>query len=192
MKPSQGLNKKFLKEFLKSNKLNKDQKDLNQQGSDEGSCASKSHCNLCLSKGFVVKIDGPFTTASICKCIANCLTCYGKAVRTKNGVATTCKDVSPHKVASIITSAKIPSRYAWADFNGFSNFAGNGRDVLATCRQWVKNFKGRSSNTPNKGLLLTGDVGVGKTYLSEVIRRLHTDNKTLVLNNPLPASRGED
>ena len=61
----------------------------------------------------------------------------------------------------------IPARYASAKLDNFANFTGNGRLIMNSMRQWMKEFTPRDP----KGLLISGPVGVGKTYLLAAIAK---------------------
>jgi DNA replication protein DnaC len=61
----------------------------------------------------------------------------------------------------MLNAAQIPTRYVNADLSLFNNFSGNGQKFLAQLRRWQERF------TPvgSKGVVITGPVGVGKTYV---------------------------
>lgn len=85
----------------------------------------------------------------------------------KNGVAVNCREPSPLRIANLLTTAMIPSRYGLARLDGFSNFTGNGREMLATLKTWVREFRPREK----RGFILGGPVGVGKTYLLSAVAK---------------------
>src|SRR5690606_29167795 len=72
-----------------------------------------------------------------------------------------CRLPSPAVVCNLINTALIPARYAEARLESFENFSGNGREFLSRLLKWKAQFTPRKS----RGVLVTGPVGVGKTYL---------------------------
>ncbi len=124
-------------------------------------CGLEVQCKICMGRGFSVGIKGAFAHATICTCISNCKKCYGTGKQNKNGFVKSCRDLSPLKVAALFNDAQLPARYAWASFGGFSNFTGSGRQVLKAVQGWTNEY----DSEKNRGLLISGAVGIGKTYL---------------------------
>jgi DNA replication protein DnaC len=86
---------------------------------------------------------------------------------TDGAKVSSCKSPSPVRAVGAINDAKIPGRYLDADLKNFSNFSGTGRQVSAQLSRWIENFvPGKSS-----GILLTGSVGVGKTFILSAIAK---------------------
>lgn len=78
-----------------------------------------------------------------------------------------CASPSPKKVAGIINEARIPARYIDADFARFEGFSSSDRSQKTTIANWMKSLKpGQSS-----GLLLSGPVGIGKSWLLAAIAK---------------------
>jgi DNA replication protein DnaC len=79
----------------------------------------------------------------------------------KAGAVSDCSRPSPRKIIGIINEAKIPARYLDADITKFDGFGGNDRSQKTTMMNWIKSLvPGKSS-----GLLLSGPVGLGKSWL---------------------------
>jgi DNA replication protein DnaC len=72
-----------------------------------------------------------------------------------------CTSPSPKKIVGIINEARIPSRYLEAELGKFEGFNPADRTQKTTIANWIKGLKpGKSS-----GLLLSGPVGIGKSWL---------------------------
>ena len=124
-------------------------------------CGLKSTCPDCLGKGYQVGKRGSFVFANTCNCFETCSVCYGKGMKLDGGVTKPCRDISPARIVTSINRAEIPARYFGACFENFSNPTGNGNQVAKYVQNWVSGYtQGRS-----KGLIVSGNVGVGKTYL---------------------------
>ncbi|MEY4630104.1 MAG: cell division protein ZapE [Pseudomonadota bacterium] len=124
-------------------------------------CQMKIPQSCCAGKGYVLGVEGPVVKAAVCKCITGCLICQGQARRVIDGMSQLCASPSPRIVAGILSAAQLPARYVNANFQGFTNLSGNGRQVVARMQKWATQFTPSAGN----GFLLGGSVGVGKTYL---------------------------
>lgn len=124
-------------------------------------CQLKMRLNCCKGRGFQLRTEGPLTRAEICACVMSCGSCQGQARFFSDGISKPCQTPSPRKVAAAINQAGVPSRYGFARLSQFSNFSGNGRQVIHAVDAWVKTYRPRQS----KGILIEGPVGVGKTYI---------------------------
>lgn len=122
----------------------------------------------CLGSGIVIGKKGAFAHADLCQCVQQCPACFGLA-RTLNslGYSEPCREPSPLAVVNRFNDALIPARYAESTLEQFKNFSGNGREVQQKIIQFVRGFRPESG----QGLLLTGGVGTGKTYLLAAIAR---------------------
>lgn len=125
-------------------------------------CRLKSQCPKCQHhRGITLENDGVFVRASLCTCVKDCPLCFGTCGISQDGRVSDCVKPSPLRIIGLVNEAKIPGRYLDADLGQFSNFSGSGKQVIAQIQRWIDNFvPGKSS-----GLLLTGSVGVGKTYV---------------------------
>lgn len=119
------------------------------------------------AKPYELDTQGCYTFAKISEAVKNCPGCLGQAKRIVDNQAQSCMRPDPHHVVNLINSAKIPARYVDAHLEQFQNFTGNGAQIVKQVKMWLKSFK------PNggKGLLITGPVGVGKTYLLAALTR---------------------
>ena len=99
----------------------------------------------------------------ICPCVKRCAVCFGGAQTLVDGVSTPCVNPSPVTVASYLNLAKIPARYALASFEHFRNRTGNCTQMLSYLREWGNKYQ--VAQNIHHGLIISGPVGVGKTYL---------------------------
>ena len=82
-----------------------------------------------------------------------------------------CQEIAPQKIVSLYNNSELPLRYLKAHFasaaGGFRNYSGNADQVLTRIHGFLNTFtpKHESPNHHHKGLVLSGPVGVGKTYL---------------------------
>ena len=138
-------------------------------------CAlSVNGCSNCAGhKGVQLLSDAPTLAAKICDCVRNCKLCGGSCLKPSSEGKSTeplpenlqtvapCASPSPRKIVGLINEARIPSRYLEADLSRFDGFNPSERTQKTTIANWLKGLKpGQSS-----GLLLSGPVGIGKSWL---------------------------
>lgn len=132
------------------------------------SCALQGNtCALCQGKGFIFAAAGEFARASYCQCVKACVACLGRACREGPGGIRSCRTPHVGTVIGLLNAAHIPSRYAAASFANFRRHPGRDPGALARLDDWRRRFKPING----KGLLVTGPVGVGKTYLLAALAR---------------------
>lgn len=148
-------------------KISKPQSDLISRLSQDNNAAPKQlPCALtlnqpcCEGKGFQIAKKGAYAVGMLCACVQNCLACHGHLSKVSANTASACKIPSPRTIINIINEAELPARYYQAEFESFANFTGNCRDHIHTIRKWAQGFQ-----LGGKGLIISGPVGVGKTYL---------------------------
>tara|TARA_Y100001970_G_C13894556_1_gene680461 strand:+ start:28 stop:780 length:753 start_codon:yes stop_codon:yes gene_type:complete len=90
-----------------------------------------------------------------------CSQCFGKAQNVKRNEAAPCRQPSPVTVVNLINEAYIPARYTEAELKTFANRSGNCTQAIPHIIKWQESFHPYKS----KGLVLSGPVGVGKTYI---------------------------
>ena len=131
-------------------------------------CALDYDKPCCGGKGYVTERKGPWLSASICTCVKTCSTCFGAMMKTyEGGVSRSCKKPLPSRIAAILNEATIPARYAEATLKGFRNFTGNGVKIRDSLDRWSQDFR----LDQNSSIILSGPVGVGKTYLLASLAR---------------------
>lgn len=130
-------------------------------------CALERKESCCEGIGFRLQARGSLTHAELCSCVQSCASCFGQNRRLVDGVAKTCRLPAPSRVVTLINNAALPARYSAARLDSFSNFTGNGREVVQKISHWMREFDPEKP----RGLLLGGPVGVGKTYLLAAIAK---------------------
>lgn len=128
---------------------------------EKASCALKQRLSCCDGIGYRLIAQGAYAYATLCDCIKSCPTCFGRVRHLQEGVSISCREPSPARIVNLLNAASIPARYTQARFDQFSNFSGNGRDIMLQLRHWLKEYDERQG----KGFIIGGPVGVGKTYL---------------------------
>jgi DNA replication protein DnaC len=135
--------------------------DLPQNDLKLSSCAlGTSQCD-CKGVGVRLNLSGPIAKAAICACVKQCQRCGGLGRVIQANSSKPCKSPDPAKLVGLFNATQLPTKHGLARLQGFDNFTGNGRAVVNQIRTWMTNFE---SAAP-KGLLISGAVGVGKTYL---------------------------
>lgn len=137
-------------------------KDVKQDRSAGFVCAMKKRCVKCAKHpGVLLESDGVYIRAKMCDCVKNCPVCVGSCAQPKDGRFSPCVEPEPRRIIGLMNEARIPARYLEVELERFSNFSGSGKQVVAQIQRWLDNF------TPGKssGVLLSGSVGVGKTYV---------------------------
>ena len=125
-------------------------------------CALEYGKDCCDGRGYLVTPKGPYLRASVCGCTSSCLNCMGKMYRVdNNGESRPCKKPLPSVIVNLYNDAQIPARYLDSKINSFLNFTGNGQTLVSNLNNYVDNFK----KNEQQGLVISGPVGVGKTYL---------------------------
>lgn len=125
------------------------------------SCALTAQHAACGGRGFFVGAHQATAHATLCSCVAECLACFGSCRSMQGGVSRPCRTPPPNRIVQLINDASIPARYVDASLEGFANFTGNGSAVVQVLHRWLQGFH----QSHERGLLITGPVGVGKTYL---------------------------
>ncbi len=124
-------------------------------------CALERRSSCCDGIGYRLQPKGSLTHAELCTCVQECPSCFGQNRRLVDGVAKTCRSPAPSRVVTLINNAGLPARYSTARLDSFSNFTGNGREIVQKLSHWKDDFHLEKP----RGLIIGGPVGVGKTYL---------------------------
>ncbi len=130
-------------------------------------CALEQKKTCCDGIGYRLNSIGSLTHAELCSCVSECPSCFGQNRQIIDGKSKPCRTPAPSRIVNFINSACLPARYSAARLDSFTNFTGNGREVVNRLSQWMREFD------PDKprGLLVGGPVGVGKTYLLVAIAK---------------------
>ncbi len=141
-------------------------------------CGAKTKCTACQNHRLLFGISAPFSVASLCSCIDTCKkclgTCRGNEVYLRSGEQASisgvksCVQPNPVKIVRAYNDARIPARYAGARLDYFENPSGNGaKQVLPRLVKWLEGYP----KTATRGILLSAEVGVGKTYILTALAR---------------------
>lgn len=130
-------------------------------------CALEQKKSCCDGVGYRLKSIGSLTHAELCSCVSECPSCFGQNRYLVDGKSKVCRTPAPSRIVNFINSACLPARYSAARLDSFTNFTGNGREVVSRLSQWMREFDPEKP----RGLLLGGPVGVGKTYLLVAIAK---------------------
>lgn len=135
-------------------------------------CVLKERRPCCRGRGYRVRPLGAYAHAELCVCVQSCASCLGKAQKFFNNSVRPCRMPSPRRVVNLYNNAKIPSRYSGAHTGVFRNMTGNCLHALQSVRKWLHEFPHMQEK---KGLILTGPVGVGKTYMLTAMAKALTE-----------------
>jgi DNA replication protein DnaC len=133
-------------------------------------CALSGQCPDCAAhKGVVLEAGSSTVKASLCACVKNCTLCAASCLKPVGNNVSPCATPSPRKVIGLINEARIPVRYLDADLSKFDGFSPTDRTQKTTLQNWIRGIQpGKSS-----GLLLSGPVGMGKSwFLAAVAKQL--------------------
>ncbi|MCY4443825.1 MAG: ATP-binding protein [Proteobacteria bacterium] len=151
----------------------KGQAAVGEDSIEETECAMQSSCVRCQGKGYLLSAEAAYIKADMCSCIRECVGCQGMCYRQSPGSKRTqpCASPLPSRVAALYNASTLPARFLSSDLTTFRNFTGNGEMVLKQLTTYLSSFPPLTkpfaslSSTAYKGLVLSGDVGVGKTFL---------------------------
>ncbi len=143
-------------------------------------------CRVCAGSGLAFRNAGERAVASPCMCIPNCDRCLNSGTVTAlvSDVIRTgrCRCQKVHDRARLFTAAEIPGRYTFASLEtytqGVLTHAPENMRVLTDISAWLGRWK---NGQENRGLILHGAVGRGKTHLLVAVVR------DLVLRHGVPA-----
>jgi DNA replication protein DnaC len=131
------------------------------------------HCDLCRGAGYLVGTGPSGAQARVCTCVPACARCGGRGVRMieLEGVRRLgrCRcQVLPDHVA-LFNRAGIPNRHSSSSFASFhTEWNPRAWPAFEHSRRWAEAW---SPEDQGRGLVLTGEVGRGKTHLMVAILR---------------------
>ena len=142
----------------------------------EGVCALEQaiqqNRDCCGGQGYQLLRRGALMAAEICSCLSQCPRCLGWGYRDGGSTSRSrpCVSPLPQRMVNLWNDSTLPVRYFDCELELFSNFTGNGQRVLSVLQNYLKNFSLQKEpqsyeSMQRRGLVLSGAVGVGKTYL---------------------------
>jgi len=123
-------------------------------------------CKKCYGKGIVVSYNSNYAYAEICSCRKDCEKCGNSGVlyeKDSEGyiVVKVC-ECEKYKIrASLFNRAKVPAKYYDKRIDWFNPV----NDSVGEARKHILNFA-KKYPAVDKGILLQGNPGVGKTHLA--------------------------
>jgi DNA replication protein DnaC len=129
-------------------------------------------CRTCRGRGFIVQANGEFAKASKCECVTRCPLCndqgFMKEQTDKGTCAKHCACSAVNRRIRQFTHAQIPSRHHSSSLGSFEVSSSESGGLVEGISQYTKTFQ---YGEENRGLILYGDVGRGKTHLMVAVLR---------------------
>jgi DNA replication protein DnaC len=130
-------------------------------------------CPICLGQGVEVVANGLVAEASLCRCVGTCVACGGSGFVRENSVikrGTMRRCVCAAAMARVARFANsgIPARHANSSRASFRPYNRGTAMVLTVVSTFVRDF---SKSSEQRGLVLYGAVGRGKTHLAVSVAR---------------------
>jgi len=125
---------------------------------------AKSDCPICHGSGYTFSPRGEYASASICECVPYCKRCNGMGMRTittEHGTRSgrcLCQKL-PDRIR-LFNRAQIPAIHGKSSLVNFKTVPGSKARTHSMI--WAANF---ASKKEERGFILSGPVGVGKTHL---------------------------
>lgn len=136
---------------------------------DQCALSMERQC-CCEGKGYKLECRGAFIGAVICPCLRECSLCLGSAYRDDAAGlrSRACSLPLPQRMVNLWNDSSLPVRYFDCELSRFCNFTGNGQQVLSLLGSYLKRFdqqQRQGARSSHRGIVISGPVGVGKTYL---------------------------
>lgn len=148
-----------------TSRATRNQNDLRHPGAVPG-------CESCNGEGWVVARDGERAVARPCACVSVCPSCGGTGfVAVSEEFRAARKRCACHAVSArmrAFDAAGIPARHADSTRASFVVSDRHQTSVLAGVSKYLNDFR---PGGDNRGLVLWGDVGRGKTHLMVAVLR---------------------
>ena len=129
------------------------------------------NCPICDRYGITLVRDGPYAKVAACSCLSTCPTCNGSGWIARDSSFRAprirCACTRMQHRGRRLEEARIPSRYVEASLANFDPSGPVGTAFIAV-NSFLHSY---SIETPNRGLVLWGDVGRGKTHLAVALVR---------------------
>jgi len=119
-------------------------------------------CKVCKGTGFVTYEQGMFAQAKLCSCRSPCTLCEGTGFTLDaDGKAKRCDCTLFAQRLVLFNQARIPAIMHAKSIESYKELGGNQAIVKLNMMRYMQSFP----PPKNKGLLLWGGTGVGKTHL---------------------------
>ncbi|HCH62462.1 MAG: hypothetical protein CL927_16525 [Deltaproteobacteria bacterium] len=143
-------------------------------------------CSICNGTGIEFRSENELSVARRCRCVPECPRCLdsGTVTALVNGEVRTgrCRCQRPIDRARLYSAAQIPGRYTQATLESYTQgllqHAPENMGVLEEVSRWMSDWR---VGQENRGLIVWGPVGRGKTHLLVAIVR------DLILRHGVPA-----
>jgi DNA replication protein DnaC len=134
--------------------------------------SGRPDCPHCRGAGIEVKASGgEFARAAVCSCVPQCPVCDGTGridlLENGHSAVARCRCRILHDRAALFDRAQVPARHAKSTLESFKKNEGTTAGFTKVWA-WLEQYK---PGTENRGLVLWGKVGRGKTHLLAAILR---------------------
>lgn len=128
-------------------------------------------CQSCDGERVAFRAGRLTVEARVCECVETCPECDGSGWQIREDATVTCGCQRLVRRVRLLNESGLPARYWDSRLSNFARRVDRHDHHLQFLQRWVGGFQPR-----NKGLLLVGPVGLGKTHLAiGVLRRLMLD-----------------
>ncbi len=128
-------------------------------------------CKVCFGESYLVVREGAFATAKLCTCVRACPDCRGTGFVARSGepnaVRRRCRCYVLNERIRRFAAARIPARHAHCTLVNFEKSGKNFKSFQSVFA-WSESYRPREDN---RGLVLFGEVGRGKTHLLVALLR---------------------
>ncbi len=126
----------------------------------------KTSCPICNGEGYEISKKGEFAFAKPCVCVPHCKRCSGTGIVSvvKDGAKRTgrCRCQKLPDRIQLFNYAKIPALQGHNSFQNFRHINKGATLAVKSSTSWIREF---NTQKTSKGLILSGEVGRGKTHL---------------------------
>ncbi|MEC7984739.1 MAG: ATP-binding protein [Myxococcota bacterium] len=125
-----------------------------------------NNCPICSGEGYAISSKGEYAFATQCECVPQCVRCNGTGIVSvvKDGARRTgrCRCQKLPDRIQLFNYAKLPVLQGHNSFQNFRHINKGATLAVKSCNSWIREFNAKKAS---KGLVLSGEVGRGKTHL---------------------------
>lgn len=127
---------------------------------------SNESCERCYKRRYEIAVEADFAKAHLCpQCATTCSICKNERIVWRQDpkgyeIAHPCECQKLLQRIERFNATRIPARYVQCTLTTFEDLGGNQRDIHQRVQKHVDGFR-----PGNPGLLISGQVGTGKTHL---------------------------